>query len=490
MILKISIIGAGIAGIASAIRLAKLGHQVTIFEQNSHPGGKLSRLESSGYRFDVSPSCFTMPKLIDELFELTGKNPRDYFNYQQLDIVTQYFWEDGMTLNAHADKNKFASEVERKFSVNTSTMHKAFNRNKRKFDLVYDFFLDRSLHKTSTYFSKSAVKAFLNLGRLELFRSMHNSNVRAYEHPKLVQVFNRFATYNGASPYKASARLNILSHVELGMGTYFPYGGLYAITDSLYQLAREVGITFEFNAPVEEILLENKRVKGVIADKKTVECDAVVSNMDVYYTYRKLLPNQKHPEEKLNQTKSSSALIFYWGINRTFPKLGLHNIFFSDDSRMEFNSIFNKKNVYFDPTIYLYISKKLNPEDAPEGCENWAVRINVPNNSGQDWNGIIRRSRENVVTKLSRMLKTNLRSAIVSEKILEPRIIEKQTSSYLGALHGTSSNSKLSIFSRHPNFSKSIKGLYFCGASVHPGGSLPFCLLSAKIVADLIGESR
>jgi phytoene dehydrogenase-like protein len=208
--------------------------------------------------------------------------------------------------------------------------------------------------------------------------------------------------------------------------------------------------------------------------------------MDIYPTYKKLLPNRKHPEKVLKQERSSSALIFYWGIAGTFPELDLHNIFFSDNYKNEFSAIFEDKKISDDPTIYINITSKDVSGDAPEGHENWFVMINAPGNYGQDWDSFKEQARKIIVEKLNRILEIDVESLIKAEHVLDPVGIEENTSSYRGALYGAASNSQFAAFLRHPNFTKTIKNLFFCGGSVHPGGGIPLCLLSAKIVGDLV----
>jgi phytoene desaturase len=274
--------------------------------------------------------------------------------------------------------------------------------------------------------------------------------------------------------------------VEIVKGAYYPIGGMYAITKSLVQLAREMGVQFNFSTPVREILIENKKVKGIRTDSGTRDYDLVVSNMDVYNTYQRLMPQVKKPSRTLDQPKSSSGVIFYWGIKKEFHQLGLHNILYSNNYEEEFDAIFSKKSIHEDPTVYLNITSKYTPGDAPPGCENWFVFINVPNNCGQDWDKLVAEARTNIIKKINRMLKTDIESYIEGEMVFDPRVIEKRTSSAFGAIYGNSSNNKFAAFLRHANFSKDIKNLYFCGGSVHPGPSIPLCLLSAKITAGLV----
>lgn len=485
--MKIAIIGAGIAGIASSIRMAVKGHEVDVFEANDYPGGKLSSFDQDGYRFDAGPSLFTMPQYVDELFRLAGKNPEDFFAYETLDLVCKYFWDDNTRLSAWADPHKFAQEATEMLGVSEQQVLGMLEKAALKYRLTGKTFLEKSLHSWKTWLTRDVGAAMLRLHKLDIFQSMDAVHQRAFSEPKMVQLFNRFATYNGSNPYKAPGLLSMIPHFEHGIGAFYPKGGMVSITQSLYELACSLGVRFHFAEPVNRIVVAQKKVRGIQTRQHDfLPFDRVISNMDVFFTYHKLLPDLPRPHRILRQEKSTSALIFYWGIERSFPELHLHNIFFSRDYRQEFDHLQAGK-VFEDPTVYVNISSKCSPEDAPEGCENWFTMVNVPYNNGQDWDRIIAQTRKRVIEKVSRVLGTDLESVIRNESVLEPRSIEHRTSSHLGALYGTSSNNPFAAFLRHPNASKQVQGLYFCGGSVHPGGGIPLALMSAKIVDELIG---
>ncbi len=483
---KVLIIGSGVAGLAAAIRLRNQGFDVEVYEANEHPGGKLSEMKVNGYRFDCGPSLFTMPHFVEELFDISEKNSSDYFSYEQKEVICNYFYEDGTRFTALADTKAFAREAEKVFDVNKNQLLQYLKQSKSKYDLTASLFLEKSLHKLGTYLSRDTLKAIVSIKSLGINTSLHAINKSQFKDPKLVQFFDRFATYNGSSPYLTPGIMSMIPHLEQYYGTFFPKGGMYSITKSLYQLALDLGIHFHFEKRVDKISVINTKAIGVEVDKKVITADLVISNMDIVPTYQKLLPDQKAPEKILQQPRSSSALIFYWGIKKEFPELDLHSIFFSNNYKEEFEYIFTKKEVSDDPTVYINITAKNEPADAPKGCENWFVMINVPCNEGQDWDQIIHQSRKNILSKLSTILKTDIKKLIEVEEILDPRGIESKTQSYQGALYGAGSNNKYAAFLRHPNFSKKIKNLYFCGGSVHPGGGIPLCLLSAKIVSDII----
>jgi phytoene dehydrogenase-like protein len=183
-------------------------------------------------------------------------------------------------------------------------------------------------------------------------------------------------------------------------------------------------------------------------------------------------------------------VIFYWGINQSFPDLDLHNIFFSEDYNAEFDTLFTEKTLAADPTVYVNITAKDVPGDAPAGKENWFVMINAPHDVGQDWDLLSKELRRRVLDKLNRNLKIKLEDCIEEEFVVTPPMIAEKTASFTGALYGAASNDRMAAFLRHPNFSRQISNLYFCGGSVHPGGGIPLCLLSAKIVAELVNTGE
>jgi phytoene desaturase len=483
---KAIVIGSGIGGIAVALRLKSMNYDVTVFENNNFPGGKLTSFDLGPYRFDAGPSLLTMPHFIDELFALFNENPRDYFNYKKKEISCKYFWDDGVTLNAYSEKSKFINEIKQSLGVKESIVSNYLFKAKKKYDLTKSMFLEQSLHKLKTYFSKDLLIGLFNVFSFQINKTLNEVNESELKEPHLVQLFNRFATYNGSSPYKTPGMMTLVQHLEQEYGTYVSDKGMNNITKSLYDLALRQGVKFKFESYVSKILVNNKKAVGVLVGEKSYNSDIVVSNMDIVPTYRNLLKNHYQPQKTLNQERSSSALIFYWGIKKEFKNLDLHNIFFSNDYKKEFQSIFEDNTISNDPTVYVNITSKDVKGDAPNNCENWFVMINSPNDSGQDWDSMIDEVKSNILMKINKLLNTNLEDFIEYEKVYTPKTIQANTQSYMGSLYGSSSNNLMSAFLRHPNFSNEILNLYFCGGSVHPGGGIPLCLLSAKIVSQLI----
>ena len=483
---KVIVIGSGIAGLAVSIRLALKGYNVQVFEQNSYPGGKLSSFSIKDYRFDAGPSLFTMPHLVTELFKLAGEDVKNYFEFSKKEIACNYFWQDGTSFRAYGERKKFLKEVEEIFNEPQHNVDQYLKKAKKKYDLTSSLFLEQSLHKLKTFISLDTLKALFQLKTFELQKSLHQANTQSFSSPHLIQLFDRYATYNGSDPYQTSGIMTLIQHLESAYGTFVPKKGMVSITESLFGLAKRLGVKFSFETVVKEIKVELGVISGIKTKSGSFSSDYVISNMDVFHTYKKLLPNEIPPINRLKQERSSSAVIFYWGIKQSFPDLDLHNIFFSKNYKKEFQAIFKDKTVSEDPTIYINISSKEVIGDAPKGCENWFVMINTPADHGQDWTQIVNWLRAHIITNISERLNVDLKNLIVCEEVLTPPDIESKTQSYMGALYGASSNDTMAAFLRHPNFSNRIKNLYFCGGSVHPGGGIPLCLLSAKIVDELI----
>ena len=480
--MKCAIIGSGIAGLASAIRLQLKGHQVEVFEASAVPGGKISEFQHMGFRWDMGPSVFTMPHLIDELFELAGKNRAEYVEYEKLDPSFRFFFEDGTEINWSSDLNTLAQELKSKTGEPGEGLDKFARDVANKYEITREVFIENSLHILSNYLTKPVLSGVLRLHEVGIISTMNRSNSRFFHDPRVVQLFNHFALYVGSNPLVAPATLNLITHLMLSLGIFIPKGGMYSLVRALVKLGEELGVKYNYNNYVDEIIYAGNQVRGIKVKKNTISFDRVVSNMDVYYTYNKLLPGVAQPKRILQQPKSSSVIAFLWAVNGTHPQMNIHNMLFAGDPNAEYNNVFEQNTVSADPSTYISITKKFNSGDAPAGKENWFVLVTAPNLKGQDWDRLVKSTRENVLNKIERMLKISIRPKIEFEKVMTPVDIERSYFSAFGSIYGNSSNSRLAAFLRHPNFSGKIKGLFFAGGSVHPGAGIPMCLNSARIV--------
>ena len=480
------VIGSGVGGLATAIRLAKMGMKVTVYEKNCFVGGKVHSRTFSGYRFDMGPSVFTEPHLIDELVQLSDSELS--FSYQGLPESGRYFYEDGTRLIIPSGTEGTLKVLVEDLKEDDYNARKYLLRIEKNYHSLYPVFIETSLHRWSHLLKSNIGKAIRNIPSYGLLTTMNGFSKRFFKHAKTVQLLNRFATYNGSDPYQTPGLLSIIGHLELNIGSFFPEGGMVSITKILEETARSLGVEFVVDSEVQSIETDNGRVKGVWVNGVFEPADIVVSNADVHHTYERLLPHLERPKKILGQEMSSSAVVFYWGIERIFPELGVHNVFFSKDYQTEFQAIFKDKTLSDDPTVYIHISSKVEPLDAPQGCENWFVMVNAPVDNGQDWSMLVEKLRKNVLRKLSNILKVSVEGLIQTEFINDPIKLQQTYNGKGGSIYGNSSNSSAAAFYRHPNFTSKAKGLYFAGVTVHPGGGIPLALNGAKIVERLVKE--
>ncbi len=485
----IRVIGGGVAGLSAAIRLAYKGFDVSLYEQNRTLGGKMNRLTMQGYQFDTGPSLITMPFVIEELFDSVGEKITDYMNFIPIDPICRYFFPDQTVFDAWAGREKMIAELERSFPNEVDHFNRFMAYSARIYKNTANVFLFSPIHEWPRLINLKNLLLLMRLYQIDPFRTVHQAVSRFFDHPYLIQLFDRYATYNGSDPYRAPATLNTIPHVEYALKSFYVSGGIYALTEALATLARRVGVSIYTNTRVEKILQKQKRVTAIRIDGETIDTDAVVCNSDVVVTYNDLLSDLTRQTCKLNQLEPSlSGLVFFWGVNKSFPRLKQHNIIFSDDYAEEFDQIFQQKVPPDDPTIYIAVTSKKDPQHAPSGGENWFVLLNMPYLTSNDpWDMTVSRMRQQVLTKLK---KAGIDAAahIECEKVMTPLDIRDKFSSNCGSIYGLSSNSMTAAFSRPANRNRDLKGLYFAGGSVHPGGGVPLCMLSGKMAAELVVE--
>lgn len=491
---KIAIIGAGMGGLAAAIRLAAGGHSVEVFEKNEQVGGKLNRLERAGFRWDTGPSLITMPFVYRELFESVGRKLEDYVSPVPVDPICRYAWPDGTLLDASDSVGRMTAALEKLNPREVRAYFRFMAYSRRLYDLTAEPFLFNGVNHWRDFLKLNPLTAF----KIDPFRTVHQAVKSYFRDPHLIQLFDRYATYNGSSPYQAPATLNIIPYVELGMGGWYIKGGLYELALAYRRLAGELGVQVHCGPEfaVEEIPVRRGRAVGLrLTNGQEIAADRIVANSDVAYTEKTLLPARffKKPGKAAGLAPGSSGFVLFLGVNRQYPQLAHHNIFFSQDYAAEFEQIFNLRQPPFDPTIYVCWTGLTDPIHAPAGQSNLFVLVNAPYLSEAfDWEmpEATQAYRDLIIEHLENFGLEGLSNCIEVEEWLTPLDLARRYNADRGAIYGVSSNNRFSAFLRPPNRSRRFKNLYFVGGSTHPGGGVPLVTLSAKIVAGLIAQDE
>jgi phytoene desaturase len=485
--MKVSIIGAGLGGLSAASLMASRGHEVTVFEKNKQPGGKINQIESGGFRFDTGPSLLTMPAVLKKLFEACDSRLGDYLSLKPVHPICRYFYQDGTIFNCCSEPDKTLQEINRIAPEDAGNYRSFLAYAESLYNRTKDAFLFNPLYEMRDVSSLALADIF----RIDALRTVASRVDTQFESPYLRQFFKRFTTYNGSSPFQAPATLNVIPHVELGLGGFYIEGGIYKLVQALMQLAEKLEVNFHFNTEVESIIVENGRAAGIHAGGESFHSDLVISNSDAHETYLKLLPDNALSLVKRKRMQavepSCSGMVLLLGIDKTYPQLSHHNIFFSADYEKEFDDIFQKKIMPKDPTIYIANTSQVNPAHAPAGGSNLFVLVNAPYLSDKwDWSSRGNGYTESVIDSLEKRGLSGLRNAIMYRHQITPADFYEQYLSNRGSIYGTSSNSKMAAFLRPKNKSSAIDGLYLTGGSTHPGGGIPLVILSAFHAVELI----
>lgn len=485
-------IGAGLGGLAAAIRLAAQGLRVQIFEKNSTPGGKVNTHRACGYSFDTGASLLTMRHVVEELFESADRNIADYLAIQPLDPICRYQWPDGEKFDASTDLERTEGEIERIAPEDVRGFRLFLDDARRKYEVAERTFLAHSLNDLPKLLRPSYAR---DLAAISSWRTLAVHVRRRFRSPRMQQLFNRYATYNGSSPYKTPAVFALIPYVEFGLGAWYVRGGMYELPAQLTRLARELGVEVHTNAEVEEILIEHGRACGVRLkcdeERQEFRADAVVANSDAVETYRRLIDERArriYTDRRLARIEpSSSGFVLLLGVRRRYEQLSHHNIFFSLDYPAEFRAIFDELRPVSDPTIYICATSRTDASQAPANHENLFVLVNAPATSDRtDWTKEASGYRDLIISKLEASGLEGLNGAVDYERVITPEDFQATYHAHRGSIYGVSSNNLMSAFLRPPNRARDIEGLYFAGGATHPGGGIPLVLLSGKMAAELV----
>jgi phytoene desaturase len=488
MTLPVIIVGGGLGGLATAIRLAAQGRRVTLLEKNERVGGKLNLVQEAGYTFDTGPSLLTMPWVIEELFATAGRRMADYLALEQIEPTCRYLWPDGTRFDAWQRLPQLIQEVERLSPADVPGLFRFLAHTARIYDAVADTFLLKPFDGLAELLTP---KLAWNGPRIDALRSVDAAVRSFFRSPHLRQVFNRYATYNGSSPYLSPATFNVIAYIEFAEGGWYVRGGMYALAAALQRLACELGVEIRTCAPVAELLLEGGAARGVrLESGEELRAGQVVVNADPRYAYQALVPGQPATAARLARLEPScSGFVLFLGVSRQYPQLAHHNIFFSADYPREFAAIFQKGVPAADPTVYVAATSVTDPEHAPPGHTNLFVLVNAPALGPRvNWAREAQPYRDLVIAKLERMGLDGLRDAVAYEQIWTPADIATRYNAAGGAIYGLASNNPFSAFMRPPLRARGTRGLYFVGGGTHPGGGIPLVLLSGRAVAERVCE--
>jgi len=485
---SVVIVGAGIAGMATAITLANKGFDVTVYEKNPQPGGRCGQIARDGHRFDIGATILLMPSIYRTVFESLGLNFDECFELKDLSTIYKLYFGNGEQLIFSKDDAVMKPQLE-------AMEPGSFIRYKAYIKAGYAFFRDsyKNLLARNFYnlFEFTTLANVMMLVRLKTYLK-HSTFIRKFfKNKNLQQAFTFQNIYVGQSPLKAPALFSMLPATEMIEGALFPIGGMHQIALKLEAAAKEVGVKFVYNATVVKIETNGNRAKQLIfSDGSTKQSDLIVVNADLPYVYRNLLLDNKISKRLDRKIYSCSAIVFHWGLNKAYPQFVHHSIFLSNDYRKSLDAIFEHQSLSENPSFYIHAPVRTDPTAAPVNEDSVSVIVpigHLDEKNPQDWEELKKLARVEVLKRLSAEgfadIEDHLKFEICYTPVAWKSIFNVSHGSVFGSIgHNIMQMGYFRPHNRHNRY----KNLYFVGGSTHPGNGVPLVLLSAKLTSERI----
>lgn len=475
-------------GLATALRLARHGFQVTVLEKQSRPGGRSNLLAENGFRADMGPTILVMKGAFDELYRSIGQNLDERVKFVQLDPNYRIYYHDGTHLDLFSNMAKLAEEVERIHPGSAERVFRFIGEGARKYELGMDF-VDRNFDSITDLANPTAG---LRLWRTQAHQNLYRQVARFFDNDdKLAKAFSFHSMFLGLSPFDALAMYSLITYADIALGMWYPLGGIYRLIEDMLELAGEMGVEVRTNAAVEEICVENGRVSGVrLASGEFIPAELVISNADLPYTYRELIQPQyrrQYTDERLAKMQyACSGFILYLGLDRTYNHLRHQALYFSQDYRANLDAIFREYRLPEDPSFHLNIPTVTDASLAPPGHSLVYVLAPMPNlRADINWDAAAPLVREQILDRLEDIIDPQIRQHIVWERQYRPTDWLKDINATLGTAFGSLAHGFFqSSYFRPHNKARDIHGLYFVGQSTYPGIGMPMVVISSRLVTE------
>jgi phytoene desaturase len=481
------VIGAGVGGLAAAIRLGAKGYRVTVCEKLDAPGGRAYVYRQDGFTFDAGPTIITAPYLFEELWALCGRRMADDVELRSIDPFYKIRFDDGSVFTYCSDHETLKREIAKFEPADVDGFERYMEASREIYRVAFEELADEPFHALGTLFREA--KELIRLGG---YGSVYSKVSKFFRNDKLRVVFSFHPLLIGGNPFTTTSYYCLISHLERKFGVHYAIGGTGALVKGLVGLIESQGGTMRYDSQVEEILVENGRAAGVrLVGGETLRAPIVVSNADVAWTYGRLLskqPRRRWTDAKLGRSSYSMSLfVWYFGTNRRYDDVYHHTMVLGPRYRELLDDIFVRKRLAADFSLYLHRPTANDPSLAPPGCDAFYVLAPVPHlQSGTDWATHAEPYRKAVEKRLEETMLPGLSQSIVTQRMLTPQDFRDRLLSVNGAAFSLEPKLFQSAWFRPHNLSEEVPGLYLVGAGTHPGAGLPGVVSSARVIDKLI----
>ncbi|ELZ12360.1 phytoene desaturase [Natrinema thermotolerans DSM 11552] len=481
---SVVVIGSGIGGLSTACYLADAGADVRVIEKNEQLGGRASRLEKDGFRFDMGPSWYLMPDVFERFFAEFGRTPSDYYDLEHLDPHYRIFFKDGDRVDVTPDLERTKDVFEEYEQGAGEALERYLEKSKENYEVGMEHFVYEDRPRLRDYLDLDVARQARGLS---LLGSMQGHVEGYFDHPKLQQIMQYTLVFLGGSPTNTPALYNLMSHVDFNLGVWYPEGGIGAVVDGITDLGRELGVEYETGRPATEI---KGRTGGFEVETASgpIPADLVVSNADYAHTEQELLTPERRGYDADywdERTYAPSAFLLYLGVEGEVDELAHHTLVLPTDWQDHFDKIFEDPQWPDDPAYYLCVPSETDDTVAPEGHSTLFALVPIAPGL-EDTPEIRDEYRDRVLADIAANTGTDLRDRIVLEERFTVSDFANRYNSHDGTALGMAHTLRQTALFRPPHRSKEVDGLYFVGGDTTPGIGMPMCLISGELTADAV----
>lgn len=479
---KVVVIGGGIGGLGVAGLFARKGYDVTLIEKNEHLGGRANIFEADGFRFDMGPSWYLAPDLFEHYFQLMGERVEDHLDLIKLSPSYRIFFDDEASLDITSNIERDAAAFDAIEAGAGEKLRAYLAQSEYQYKVATGHFLYKNYDRIWDFLNK---RVMTEGQKLSVFSTMHKFVSRYFRSEKLRQVMEYTMVFLGTSPYEAPALYNLMSHMDLDQGVFYPRGGFYELIKALAAVAEKNGATLIANCPAAKIETSGGVARRVLAeDGRAFDADIVISNADMAFTETRLLnaDARTYPERYWKKrVMAPSAFILYLGLREKVPQLTHHNLLFSSDWRRNFDEIYKDPKLPDEPSLYVCAPSVTDASVAPAGKENLFVLVPIAPGLEPD-DGEKEEYARLVLKRIeAKMGVPGLREKIEFQRIYTVDDFAADYNAYRGSALGLAHTLRQTAIFRPKNKSKKVSNLFYVGAGTNPGIGTQICLISAEL---------
>ena len=485
---KVAVIGSGFSGLSASTILANQGHEVHVYEKNNNIGGRARQFSADGFKFDMGPSWYWMPDVIEKFYNKFGYTSSDFYDLVKLDPGFKVIFSEDEEISIPENWEELCELFEQIEKGSSKNLEKFMKGAKYKYDIGVNHLV---YQPGLSIFELFRADLFKGLFKMDVFSSF-SSHVRKYfKDPRIISIMEFPVLFLGAIPKKTPALYSLMNYTGLKTGTFYPMGGFSKVPEAIHKIAESQGVHFHLNSNIENILIKNNKVSHIINNGITENIDGLIATADYHHVEQDLLPKKyRNYSESYWQKKTfaPSSLIFYLGVDKKIPKLSHHNLFFDESFDQHAKDLYTSKSWPDKPLFYTCCPSKTDPTVAPSGMEN--LFILIPIAAGlNDSEDIREKYFKIIIERLEKYTKTSISDHLVYKKSYCITNFKSDYNAYQGNAYGLA-NTLMQTANLKPKIkNKKLANLFYAGQLTVPGPGVPPAIISGEVAANLLIKS-